>query len=72
MEEAASLASELAAKPRLSVKFAKQAVTRTAESTVAEGAEIERQMFYLLFASEDAHEGMRAFVEKRRPSYHGR
>lgn len=71
VEEAVALATDLAAKPRLSVQFAKEAVTRTAEGTVAEGAELERKMFYLLFASEDAHEGMRAFVEKRRPSYQG-
>ncbi len=72
VDEAVALAAELATRPRLSLRLAKQAVTRAAETTVAEGVEHERQLFYLLFASEDAHEGMRAFVEKRKPGYQGR
>jgi enoyl-CoA hydratase len=69
--EAIALGAEYAAKPRLSTRLAKEAVTRAAETTVAEGVEHERRLFYLLFASEDAHEGMRAFVEKRKPNYQG-
>ncbi len=72
VDEAVALAAEIATKPRLSARLAKEAVTRAAETTVAEGVEHERKLFYLLFASEDAHEGMRAFVEKRRPQYRGR
>ncbi len=71
IDEAVALAAEMATKPPLSTRFAKEAVTRAAESTVAEGVELERKLFYLLFASEDAREGMRAFVEKRRPRYQG-
>jgi enoyl-CoA hydratase/carnithine racemase len=33
---------------------------------------LERKAFHLLFASEDQKEGMRAFFEKRKPSYAGR
>ena len=72
VDEAASVAAELAAKAPLSARLAKQSVTRAAETTVAEGVELERRHFYLLFASQDAREGMRAFVEKRRPQYQGR
>jgi len=71
VDEAVALAAELATKPRISARLAKEAVTRAAETTVGEGVEHERKLFYLLFASHDAHEGMRAFVEKRRPVYRG-
>jgi enoyl-CoA hydratase len=36
------------------------------------GLEYERRLLYLAFASADAREGLRAFVEKRRPEFRGR
>jgi enoyl-CoA hydratase len=72
LEEAKRLAFELAQKPPLSLRLAKEAVTKAFESTIEAGLELERRSFYFLFASEDSHEGMQAFVEKRKPEYHGR
>jgi enoyl-CoA hydratase len=72
VEEAVRLAKELAQKPPISVRLAKEAVTRAAEGRVDDGIALERKLFYFLFATEDAHEGMRAFVEKRPATYHGR
>jgi cyclohex-1-ene-1-carboxyl-CoA hydratase len=43
----------------------KEAVNRAYESTLAEGVLFERRQLYTRFASEDAHEGMRAFLAKR-------
>ena len=37
-----------------------------------DGIEFERKAFYLLFATQDAHEGMRAFIDRRQPTYEGR
>ncbi|MBV9172162.1 MAG: enoyl-CoA hydratase/isomerase family protein [Chloroflexi bacterium] len=71
VEEAVRLARELAGKPPLSVRLAKEAVTRAFEGRVDDGIEFERKLFYLLFATQDAHEGMRAFVDKRKPRYEG-
>lgn len=39
---------------------------------LAEGLALEREALLRLFASEDAREGVRAFVEKRKPSYKGK
>ncbi len=72
IEEAVRLGRELAAKPPISVRLAKEAVTRSFEGRVDDGIEFERKLFYLLFATDDAHEGMRAFVDKRQPKYEGR
>ena len=36
------------------------------------GCAVERHAFALLFGTEDQKEGMRAFLEKRRPEFRGR
>jgi enoyl-CoA hydratase len=71
-EEAKSLAREVAAKPPLSVRLAKEAVLQAFESGLEAGLEFERRSLAAIFSTEDAKEGMSAFLEKRRPQYHGR
>ena len=72
VDEAVRLGKELSAKPPISVRLAKEAITRAFEGRVDDGIEFERKLFYLLFATQDAHEGMHAFVDKRQPTYEGR
>jgi enoyl-CoA hydratase len=72
MEEAKKLANEIASKPPISVRSAKQAILRTYDTTLGAGLEIERRLFYMLFATEDGKEGMNAFVEKRKPVFKGK
>lgn len=50
----------------------KAAVNRAWESPLAEGILFERQALYARFASEDAHEGMHAFLDKRAPDFQHR
>ncbi len=71
LDEAVNLGKELARRPPISVRLAKEAVTRAFEGRVDDGIDFERKAFYLLFATQDAHEGMHAFVDKREPSYEG-
>jgi enoyl-CoA hydratase len=69
---ALSLAARIAAQPPLAVLAAKEAVNRAFELSLEAGLEFERRNFFLLFASEDQKEGMRAFGEKRSPEWRGR
>jgi enoyl-CoA hydratase len=71
-EAALDLASRIAAMPPLAVRAAKEAIGRADELGLTAGLEFERRNFFLLFASEDQKEGMRAFVEKRDATFRGR
>jgi enoyl-CoA hydratase len=72
MDEAKGIANKIAAKPALAVKAAKEAVLKSANLSLDEGLDYERKLFWLLFASEDRSEGMKAFLEKRKPQFKGK
>jgi len=71
-EEARSLAMKLAEKPPLALMAAKLAVDIGLESGLWPGLAIESQLFGILFSTEDVIEGIKAFLEKRRPKFKGR
>lgn len=72
LHEAITLAKEIAQMSPIAVQLAKEAVNRSFETHLDEGLQFERKNFYLAFASEDQKEGMRAFIEKRKPNYLGK
>ncbi|MFO7247021.1 MAG: enoyl-CoA hydratase-related protein [Thermaerobacter sp.] len=72
LDEALALAREIASKPPLAVRLAKDAVLAAFDTTIETGLAYERHNFYMLFATEDQREGMRAFLEKRRAQWRGR
>ncbi len=72
LEEAKSLAREIAAKAPVAVQFAKECVNKVFELPLGEGLEYERRHFYFLFSTEDQREGMRAFLAKRPAEWKGR
>jgi len=71
-DEALALAREIASKPPISARLAKAAVLKAFETTLEEGLEHEQQSMAAVLETEDAREGITAFLEKRRPTYHGR
>jgi enoyl-CoA hydratase len=72
VELARRMARQLAEKPPLALRMAKESVLKAFESPLAEGLAAERKSFYFLFATEDQKEGMRAFLEKRKGVFRGR
>jgi enoyl-CoA hydratase len=69
VEEALAVAAKIATFSLPVILKIKEAVNRAYESSLAEGLLFERREFHSTFALEDQKEGMRAFVEKRRPSF---
>ncbi len=72
LQEALTLAGEIAAMSPIAIQLAKEAVNRSFETQLDEGLAFERKNFYLTFATADQKEGMSAFIEKRKPLYKGR
>jgi enoyl-CoA hydratase len=72
LEEAQKMAKDIANKPPVGVRLAKEAVLKSFDTTIEMGLEYERKNFYLCFASDDMKEGMAAFVEKRKPTWSGK
>jgi len=72
LNEAMKLADEIASRAPLAVRAAKKMINQSYERFLLEGLAEEKQVFYNLFSSEDQKEGMRAFVEKRKPEWKGK
>ena len=69
LDEARRVARDIAAKGPVANRLAKEAVDRAYEGPLSLGLDYERRVLYLAFASEDAKEGLNAFLEKRPPEF---
>jgi enoyl-CoA hydratase len=72
LERALELAGRMTRWSPVSLRLAKEAIRVAFEAPLAEGLEQEKELFLQAFASEDGREGVRAFVEKRKPDFKGR
>ena len=72
LDETLELAREIASKAPIAIRLAKEAVNKVYETSLADGLDYERRMFYFLFSTEDQKEGMQAFVEKRSAEWKGK
>lgn len=66
------VATKIAEKSPVAVHLAKEAVKAAARMPLDEGLRYEQSLFSLIFTTEDKDEGVRAFLEKRRPEWKGR
>ncbi len=72
MSEAKKCAEKIAQKGPLAIAASRQAVRQSEELPLAAGNRLERELFALLFATQDQKEGMRAFLEKRPAKFEGK
>jgi len=69
MEETKKIAGTIASKPRIALALAKSAINRGLDMVLQDGLSYEIECFAECFATKDQKEGMRAFLEKRKPNY---
>ena len=72
LDEAKAYALKLATGPTMALAYIKRCVHEGIEKSLADGLALERELVAELFASEDAREGLMAFVEKRKADFKGR
>ncbi len=72
LDEAQALAGLLAGRAPLALRYAREAVADGLDRPLADGLALEARLFGLAAATADMREGVRAFLEKRQPSFTGR
>jgi enoyl-CoA hydratase len=70
--QALALAQQIASKPPLAVRLAKQAIDKGQQTDLHTALAFELYAAAILFDTEDRKEGMKAFLEKRAPVFRGR
>jgi len=72
MAEARKLAERIMKNAPRSVEYSKYAIDQGLQVDINTGMRIEADLFGMCCATEDKNEGTDAFLEKRKPTYHGR
>jgi enoyl-CoA hydratase len=72
LDEAKNLAREMLQNGPVALRLAKEVVDEGLETDLATGLKIEEKAFGVVFSTADQKEGMKAFLEKRKPAWTGR
>ena len=67
-----AIANRIAEKSPIALRLAKEAVRLASRSNLDEGLRREVDLFALCFSTEDKDEGVKAFLEKRKPEFKGK
>jgi enoyl-CoA hydratase len=70
-EEAGELAKKLISGAPIAVRYAKEAVNKGMDMTLAQGLRLEADLSFLLQTTKDRAEGIKAFLEKRKATFKG-
>jgi len=69
--EISALAERVSKYGPIALKFAKEAVNKGSDLTLAQGLRLEADLYFLIHTSSDRMEGIEAFLEKREPGFKG-
>jgi len=72
MDEARKLAAQLAGNAPIAMRYIISAINKGLEMPFAEASQYEATLFGLVASTDDMREGTTAFLEKRKPQFHGR
>ncbi len=72
LAQAISLAQRISERGPLAIRYAKEAIFRGAEMPLEQALRFETDLTIILQTTQDRAEGVRAFLEKRRPRFQGR
>ncbi len=72
MPKAIELARAMAAKSPVALYYAKEATNRSLHGDIGGNLVHEADLYSLMFSTDDAREGLNAFVEKREPTFIGK
>jgi enoyl-CoA hydratase/carnithine racemase len=72
MAEAGALAKNIAAKGPVALRFIKEAVNKGLDLTLEQGLHLEADLYFLIHTTQDRTEGIKAFLEKRKPDFEGK
>ena len=71
-EEVLKLAEEIKTKSPVIVALIKRAINTSQETHLSAGLEFEKEIHYFTWLTEDRAEGIKAFLEKRKPEFKGK
>jgi len=71
-EKLNQIVKKIITKSPIHIAIAKQAINYALEASISTGLRVESELFKQIFETEDAHKGIRAFLEKRRPKWEGK
>jgi enoyl-CoA hydratase len=72
MDSVMEMAESLVKMPPLAVRFALEAVDRGLDMPLPRALAFEADMIFQVFSTEDAHEGLKAFIQRRKPVFKGK
>jgi enoyl-CoA hydratase/carnithine racemase len=70
--EVESLAALLSTKAPLAMRYCKEAVNKGLDMSLEQGLRLEADLYFLLHTTSDRSEGVKSFLEKRKPNYQGK
>jgi len=72
LEESLAAAQQIASYGKMATMAARDAINMAEETGISQGVLFERRIYHALWATDDAHEGMEAFLEKREATFNHR